>query len=279
MNKDPFSHQIIGLAMETHRSLGPGLEEELYHQDLVSRLIKAGIEHLSKPRRELVYRGHVADVFEPDLVFPGQLIPELKVLRGGFDAEHFTQLLSYCKFWRLRTGVLMDFGKASLVPKRVIYTSKTAELPQTDTPSFVSNPSLAKDLIDVANRCLADIGLGYRPTTWSGLISAALRAESIAFTVNPTTTVASLGVTSLDCIVVQDQAVLAISALGEEVTAMNRARLQTCLRWLDLPWGICMHFGKSNADLTFVSHPKSSSPQISFGKIAADSGKPPMDFR
>lgn len=278
MNKDPFSHQIIGLAMETHRSLGPGLAEEFYHQDLVARLNKSGIEHLSKPRRELVYRGHVADVFEPDLVFAGKLIPELKMLRGGFDAEHFTQLLSYCKFWRIRTGMLMDFGKASLVPKRLIYTSKTAELPQTEIPSFVCDASFAKDLIDVANRCLGDIGLGYRPTTWSGLISAALRAESIAFTLNPTTAVAGLGLAALDCIVIQDQAVLAISALGEEVTATNRARLQTCLRWLGLPWGICIHFGKSNADLTFVSHPKASSPQISFGKIAADSGEPPMDF-
>ena len=61
MIKDPFTHQIIGLAMETHRALGPGLVEEFYHQDLVSRLNKSGIEHLSKPRRDLIYRGFVAD--------------------------------------------------------------------------------------------------------------------------------------------------------------------------------------------------------------------------
>ena len=260
MQKDPFSHQIIGLAMETHRSLGPGLVEEFYHQDLVSRLTKSGIEHLSKPRRDLIYRGHVADTFEADIVFPGKLIPELKVLRGGFDAEHFTQLLAYSKFWRIRTGMLMDFGKASIIPKRVIYTSKTARLPEIEVPSFVSDPALAKNLIDIATRCLADIGLGYRPSTWSGLISAAFRAESVPFTVKPTATVTSLGMASLDCIVVQDQAAISVSALGEEVTAMNRARLQTCLRWLDLPWGICLHFGKSAADLTFVCHPRGNAP-------------------
>lgn len=260
MQKDPFSHLIIGLAMEAHRSLGPGLVEELYHQDLAARLRKTGIEHLSKPRRELIYRGHVADVFEPDLVFPGKMIPELKVLRGGFAAEHFTQLLGYCKFWRIRTGMLMDFGKASLDPKRVIYTSKTATLPQPEIPAFVSSPVLAKDLIEIASRCLADVGLGYRPATWSGIFTAALRAESLAFTLNPRVTIASLGQTSLDCIVIADQAAISISALGEEVTAMNRARLQTCLRWLGLPWGICFHFGKSTSDLSFVSPPKTSLP-------------------
>lgn len=260
MQKDPFSHQIIGLAMESHRVLGPGLVEEFYHQDLVSRFTKAGLEHLSKPRRDLMYRGHVADTFEADFVFPDKLIPELKVLRSGFDAEHFTQILSYSKFWRIRTGMLMDFGKASLIPKRVIYTSKTAKFPVVEVPSFVSNPELAKELIEIATRCLADIGLGYRPTTWSGLISAALRAESVSFTINPAATVIGLGMTSLDCIVIQDQAAISVSALGEEVTAMNRARLQTCLRWLDLPWGICLHFGKSAADLTFVSHPKNLAP-------------------
>lgn len=80
--KDPFTHKIIGLAMETHRALGPGLVEELYHQVMVARLTEHGIDHLSKPRRDLAYRGHVADTFEADLVFPDKLIPELKALRS-----------------------------------------------------------------------------------------------------------------------------------------------------------------------------------------------------
>lgn len=94
MFKDPFTHQIIGLAMATHRDLGPGLNEEFYHQTFVARLRKDGIEHFSKPRRDLVYRGYVADTFEADVVFPGKLIPELKSLRGNFDREHFTQILT-----------------------------------------------------------------------------------------------------------------------------------------------------------------------------------------
>jgi GxxExxY protein len=259
MPQDPFSHQIIGLAMQTHHALGPGLIEEFYHQDLISRLTKAGIEHLSKPRRDLIYRGFVADTFEADLVLPGKLIPELKVLSGGFSKEHFTQILVYNKFWRIRHGMLLDFGKASMIPKRVIYSSNTASFQEEVIPSYVTDPDLARCLIEVAKRCLSDVGLGYRPTTWRGLMSAALQAEGVPFVMNPLATVAKIGQASLACLAVNGKAAVAVSALGEEVTAMNRARLQTCLRWLNLPWGICFHFGKSSAELMFVSAPKNQS--------------------
>jgi GxxExxY protein len=256
MLKDPFTHQIIGLAMEAHRALGPGLIEEAYHQHLVVSLKKAGIEHLTKPRRDLVYRDHVADTFEADIVFPDKLAVELKSSRGGFDKEHFTQLLSYLKFWRIRTGMLFDFGKPGLTPKRVIYTSHASQLPELQPPSFVTDQEFAAKITAVANQVLRDVGLGYRETTWIGLMSAALRAEGIPFAVNPVVTLPNIGPVSLRCMVVAEQAALSITALGEEVTDIDRATLQTQLRWLNLPWGIAMHFGKSTSDLRYVTHPK-----------------------
>lgn len=256
MAKDPFTHQIIGLAMKVHRDLGPGLNEEFYHQHLVGNLIQGGIEHLSKPRRDLLYRGHVADTFEADLVFPAKLIPELKALRGNFDGEHFTQVLSYCKFWRIKTGMLFDFGKASLIQKRVAYASRMAEFPDVGMPSFVSNKDLATRLIGLAQQCIVDIGLGYRPTTWCGLMIAAMRDTKLPFDLNPQATVTKLGTANLPCIRVYDEAAIYISALGDQVTAMDRSHLQTCLKWLNLPWGICFHFGKEAADLKFISNPE-----------------------
>jgi GxxExxY protein len=255
MNKDPFTHRVIGLAMETHRAVGPGLGEELYHQAFVNRLIASGIDHLSKPRRELLYRGFVADVFEADVVFSDRLIAELKALRSGFSSSHFTQLLSYNKFWRVRTGMLIDFGKPSLVSKRVVYTSKTGEFPKNNIPGFVTSPDLAKDLIAIADRCLREIGLGYRESTWVGLMTAALRAEGIPFVANPIVELPGLGTSSLKCFVIDGTVAISITALGQAVTAMDRAALQTALRWLGLPWGISFHYGKDTADVMLVSAP------------------------
>ena len=263
MNKDPFTHLIIGKAMETHHALGPGLVEKFYHQDLVARLVASGVEHESKPRRDLVYRGHVADAFEPDLVFPKRLIPELKALRGEFDPSHFTQLLTYQKFWGIPTGMLFDFGKASLVFKRVAYTPVAADFPSVTVPNVVEKGDFGRTLLNLLQRTFADHGLGYPETTWNGLVSAALRAEEIAHRVNPMARITDLGVAALRCIEVEKICALSITALGDGVSATDRATLETCLRWLGLPWGIAIHFGRRSVDVRFVLAPSGKdSPQI-----------------
>ena len=263
MNKDPFTHLIIGKAMETHRALGPGLVEKFYHQDLVARLVAAGIEHESKPRRDLVYRGHVADTFEPNLVFPNRLIPELKALRGEFDPAHFTQLFTYQKFWSIPTGMLFDFGKASLVFKRVAYTPAAADFPPVTVPDAMEKGDFARALLKVLQRTFADHGLGYPETTWNGLVSAALRAEGIVHRVSPTAPITSLGVAALRCIEVEKICAVSITALGDGVSAADRATLETCLRWLGLPWGIAIHFGRCAVDVRLVLAPgRNDFPQI-----------------
>jgi hypothetical protein len=50
MTKDPLTHAHIGHAMKTHRDLGPGLGEEFYHQNFVSRLLQAGISKAIIPQ-------------------------------------------------------------------------------------------------------------------------------------------------------------------------------------------------------------------------------------
>ena len=264
-NKDPFTHAVIGKAMETHSALGPGLNEEFYHQEFSARLGAAGIEHESKPRRDLVYRGFVADTFEPDIVFPQRLISELKALRGGFDPDHFTQIFAYQKFATIPTGMLFDFGKASLLFKRVTFTPATAPFPLVEIPAFVPQREIAGTLLRLAGEIHRDHGLGYRETTYQGLLRATLQAEGIPFSASPSSRIAHLGVASLRCIVVENACAVSVTALGDEVSAADRAALQTCLRWLDLPWGIALHFGRRAVDVRFVMRPKG---------VPADSGRP-----
>lgn len=241
--------------MATHSSLGPGLDEEFYHQDLVARLTAKGVSHLSKPRRDLVYRGHVADTFEADLVIEDGLIVELKALRGDFANEHLIQTLCYQKFWRTRTGLLLDFGKAGLVRKRTLYESRTAALEASHVPDFTTDPGLAFRVIAALDECLREIGLGYRETTWFGLALAAFRAEGMACSANPVGEVKTIGSIGFRCIAVEEVFAVSVTALGEGVSATDRARLQTCLRWLDLPFGLAFHFGKEKAEVRFVSRP------------------------
>ena len=253
---DPITHEFIGIAMKVHSGVGPGLDEEIYHQELVGALTKAGVPHLSKPRRDLVYRGIVADTFEPDFLVQDHFIPELKSLRGPFAPAHLVQAFCYCKFWRLRTSLLVDFGKQGLQWKRLLYRSQTARLPDSAPPDFVSNPELAASIIYAVSDCLTDIGLGYRETTWTGLVSAALQAAGFEIQTNPSATVLSYSAIQFGSLVVEGTCAILVTALNDRISASDRATLQTHLRWLNLDWGIIFHFGKTTADFQFVSCPK-----------------------
>lgn len=267
---DPLTRAVIGKAMETHSAPGPGLVEEFYHQEFSARLSAAGLEHESKPRCNLVYRGFVADTFEPDMLFAGQLIPELKALRGGFDPEHFSQLISYLKFHAIPTGLLFDFSKESLGFKRVVFTPVETTFPDAVPPAFVSSGELAVTVLRLLREIHATHGVGFRETTYQGLFRTALQTERIPFSASPTSPVGRWGVAQPRCFVIDNTCAVSVGALGDEVSAADRAILQTCLRWLDLPWGIAVHFGRRNVDLKFVVQPK---------KLPTDSERPRIDSK
>lgn len=257
---DPITRAFIGHAMKVHSSVGPGLDEEIYHQELAAALTSAGIAHLSKPRRDLVYRGIVVDTFEPDFVVENHFIPELKCLRGSFAPEHWMQVVCYCKFWRLRTSLLVDFGKQSLIWERFLYISHTASLPEINLPSFVSNAALATSILRAVGECLNEIGLGYRQTTWKGLVSAAIQSAGLKVHLNPTATVLTHPSITMFSLVIEGTCAILITALTDGINATDRATLQTHLRWLNLEWGIVFHFGKTTAAFTFIQHPRKKSP-------------------
>jgi len=254
--RDPITHRFIGHAMKVHSLLGPGLNEEIYHQELVRTLQRDGIDHLSKPRRDLMYRGIVADTFEPDLVVESHFIPELKCLQGKFSRPHMVQIFCYCKFWQLRTSLLVDFGKQSLLWERLLYKSHSACLPARSLPNFVRDADLASSIVQAVRECLGEIGLGYRQSTWKGLVRAALQVAGHKVEANPTATILDHSPVCLNSLVIEDTCAVLVTALSDGISATERAVLQTHLRWLKLNWGLVFHFGKTDADLTFVQHPQ-----------------------
>ena len=186
---DELTYAVIGKAMEVHRELGPGLDEKFYHELLSRKLIAAGLEHLSRPRRELIHQGVVADVFEPDIVFPERLVLELKCLTGGFEGEHYVQIICYQKFWKIGVGLLLDFGKERLAYRRVNFSEPEFQQPALDTmlaacPARDSERPAALQLCEATRRILAGHGLGYRDTTYAGLLMAELSASGLPCATN-----------------------------------------------------------------------------------------------
>ncbi|MEQ2009392.1 MAG: GxxExxY protein [Limisphaerales bacterium] len=268
--KDPFSHLIIGKAMQVHRELGPGLDEHFYHELLVGRLTEANVPVESKPRRNLMHRGIVADILEADLVFPTQLVTELKCLHGAFAPEHYVQLACYLKFWNISTGLLMDFAKNSLIFQRVNFTTPphptlTADawLAQLDSvPLDAETRDIAQAVGRATGNILAAHGLGYRDTTYRGLLAADLQADGIPCISSPVAQVHAgprlLGETACHCLVVRGRIGVLVLALRESLTAADRAILQTYLRLLRLPLGVVINYGKQEFLHRWVTPPGSN---------------------
>ena len=238
---------------------GGMLGEAFYHQFLSEKLRASGIDHLSKPRRPLVHRGRTADVFEPDLVLPGRLVPELKALWGDFDREHFVQLKSYLKFWRIRQGLLCDFAKESLVTRSYLYDDPPPPAIQAGE-LLAGSPDAARDLGPALCECVARIvsahGFGYRDTTYRGLLVADLLAEGIGCTATPPASVRAggrvLGESLLPCVAVGGAGAVLVLSQREAIRAADRAILQTCLRLLELPWGLIAHVAKQELQVQWV---------------------------
>ena len=189
------------------------------------------------------------------------LIAELKVLDSGFAAEHFTQLICYLKFWKKDLGILLDFGKESLVHKRVPYAEKNGNLDEESLNEGMAaltadDRKLAGPIVAAIVRLNEQYRLGYRDTTYAGLLRAELEAEGIRFVEKPSVPLSfgglKLGVAKLDCFLIQDRCVVKIYALYDGIHAAQRATVQAYARHLSVPFGFAVNFGRRSLEIRAV---------------------------
>ncbi len=111
---DALTERVIGLAIEVHRILGPGLQESVYESALHYELESAGIENRRQVPIEVIYKGTRMGVgFRVDLLVERNLPIELKAVERLTDL-HKAQLLSYLNLLRLKRGLLLNFNATPL---------------------------------------------------------------------------------------------------------------------------------------------------------------------
>ncbi len=107
---EPLTRRIIGVAMDVHRELGPGLLETIYEECLCLALEQAG--H-SVERQRVVpvsFRGHRVSVgLRMDIVVNEAIVIEVKAIEQ-LQPIHEAQLLTYLKVSGLRVGLLLNFN-------------------------------------------------------------------------------------------------------------------------------------------------------------------------
>ena len=107
---DKLSNKIIGLAIEVHRHLGPGLLESVYQQCLAYELSKNGIDFVMEQPIPIKYKEINIDCgFRADIIVEKGIILELKAVEKRLPI-HEAQLMTYLKITGIRLGLIINFN-------------------------------------------------------------------------------------------------------------------------------------------------------------------------
>jgi GxxExxY protein len=105
---------IIGLAIEVHQQLGPGLLESAYEECLCYELKQGGLAYVRQAPLPIVYKDVRLDCgYRLDLVVERQVIIEIKSVERLLPI-HDAQVLTYLRLSGCRIGLIMNFNTAML---------------------------------------------------------------------------------------------------------------------------------------------------------------------
>ncbi|MFA7429983.1 MAG: GxxExxY protein [Rhodospirillaceae bacterium] len=114
VGQDPLSRKVIGLAMNVHRALGPGLLESAYEHCLGHEFHLNGIEFARQVPLQIRYKDTDLECgYRLDLVVENTLLLELKAV-DGLTPLHDAQIITYLRLSGLKTGLLMNFNTTIL---------------------------------------------------------------------------------------------------------------------------------------------------------------------
>jgi GxxExxY protein len=105
-----LTHEIIGAAIEVHRTLGPGLLESAYRKCLCRELLLRRIPYKKEEPLPLEYKGIRLECgYRVDILVGGIVAVEVKSVES-LAPIHDAQLLTYLRVGGWRVGLLINFN-------------------------------------------------------------------------------------------------------------------------------------------------------------------------
>jgi len=127
-----LTYAIIGLAIEVHKELGPGLLESVYEKCLEHLLKGKGVQLKSQQKVPLNFRGLYLDCdLRYDLLIEDSVIVEVKAVDCLLPI-HDAQLLTYLKLLEKPKGIPLNFNCTNLYTEgqRTLVTELYSKLPK-----------------------------------------------------------------------------------------------------------------------------------------------------
>jgi len=110
---------IIGCCYHVHTQLGPGFLEKIYVNALKIKLQQAGLNYATEKEFNVTFENVIVGKFRCDLFVEDKIIVELKSVTGYQPKLFQSQLISYLKASKIKTGLLINFGNSSCEVKRL----------------------------------------------------------------------------------------------------------------------------------------------------------------
>lgn len=114
MTENELATKIIGIAIEIHTKLGPGLLENAYKECLYYKLEQAGFRVQKEKAMPLIFEEVVLECgYRIDLLVENKVVIEVKSTEGLNDV-HLAQTLTYLKLSDCKLGLLINFNVLKL---------------------------------------------------------------------------------------------------------------------------------------------------------------------
>ena len=102
--------EVIGAAIEVHKTLGPGLLESAYEECLCREFDIRGLSYERQRESPIEYKGMELDCsYRLDVVVANSVILELKACES-LEPIYEAQLLTYLRLTGIKTGLLINFN-------------------------------------------------------------------------------------------------------------------------------------------------------------------------
>lgn len=114
MTENEISNIIIGLAIEIHKKLGPGLLENVYKECLFYKITQRGLLVEKEKAMPLTFEEVKLDCgYRIDLLVENKFLIEIKRVES-LSVNHLAQTLTYLKLGNYKLGLLINFSETLL---------------------------------------------------------------------------------------------------------------------------------------------------------------------
>jgi GxxExxY protein len=114
MTENEISYKIIGVAIELHKVLGPGLLESAYENPFAFELREVGLNVEQQLAVPLIYKDIKMDCgYRIDLLVENKVIIEIKSIET-LAPVHYAQTLTYLRLSKCKLGLLINFNIVTL---------------------------------------------------------------------------------------------------------------------------------------------------------------------